>query len=83
MWKAATATIIIICENNCSGYITSFAKPSILRYLTGTEYATGTEYVRVLNIPGLHRILNMSQYTWIIVEYAWLCRNISEYAWIC
>ena len=27
-----------------------------------TEYASGSEYVRVLDIPGLHSVLNMPEY---------------------
>ena len=33
-------------------------------------------------MPGLHRVLNMLEYAWIIPEYAWLCLNMTEYAWI-
>ena len=50
-----------------------------------------SKYTRVLNMPGfhhgedpwLHRVWNMTEYSWIIPEYAWICRNVREYAYIC
>ena len=41
------------------------------------------EYTWFLSMPGLHRVLNIPKYVWIIPEYAWLCLNMSEYTWIC
>ena len=38
-----------------------------------------SEYTKALNMPGLHRVLNMPL---IILEYARLYLNKSEYAWI-
>ena len=39
--------------------------------------------VRVLNISGLHRVLNMSEYSWLcLAEYAWICLNIPKSAWM-
>ena len=55
----------------------------------------GSEYTRVLNMPELHRILNMPmessvlylydmrEYAWVIPEYVWLFLNKSEYTGIC
>ena len=40
-----------------------------------------SESTAVLDMPGLHRVLNMPDYDWIIPEYAWLCLNLSE--WLC
>ena len=48
-----------------------------------SEYASGFKYAKVLNMPGLHRALNMPEYAWIIPEYVWLCLNRCLYAWIC
>ena len=48
-----------------------------------SEYASGTEYTKALNITGLQRVLNMlvnmSAYTY---EYARICMNISTSAWM-
>ena len=48
------------------------------------EYAfgsfKGSEYTEILNVLSLHRILDMSEYTWIISEYVWLCLNMPENA---
>ena len=41
-----------------------------------------SEYARVLNIPGLRKLLNVPEYPWIISEYAWLSLNMPEGAWI-
>ena len=41
----------------------------------------GSEYASGLNVLGLHRVLNMPEFVWIISGYAWIC--IPEYAWIC
>ena len=39
--------------------------------------------VRVLNISGLHRVLNMSEYSWLcLAEYAWICLNMPKSAWM-
>ena len=39
-------------------------------FCQGFEYASGSKYARVLNIPWSHRVLNISEYYWIISEYA-------------
>ena len=52
----------------------------------GSEYASDSEYVRVLdtvlNMPGLHGVLNMPEYAWIIPGYAWLCLNVPKSVWM-
>ena len=52
------------------------------RYSKGSEYASVSdfEYVRVLNMPGLHRVLNMPEKFLNISEYAWICQNMYECA---
>ena len=50
-----------------------------------SEYVSGTEYTKALNIPGLQSVLNMpvnmSAYTYMF-EYARICMNISTSAWM-
>ena len=46
-------------------------------------YTSDSEYARVQNTPGLHRVLNIPEYAWINPEYTWLSLNKCEYAWIC
>ena len=41
--------------------------------ISGSEYASGFENGRVLNKPGLHKVLNMP-------EYARISMNMPEYA---
>ena len=49
----------------------------------GSEYASGFEYDRSLNIPRLRRGLNMPECARIVPEYVWLCMNRYECGWIC
>ena len=77
MWKADIAKITVIC----------IIIVVVTCYLwKGSEHASGTEYVRVLNIPWLQNVMNMSEYAWIIPGYpwirwnAWLSQNMDEYA---
>ena len=49
----------------------------------GSEYSSTTKYAMLLNIPWLHKVLNMSECAWIMPWYAWLCQNMREYACIC
>ena len=51
-------------------------------YASGSEYVKGSGYTTVLNMPGLHRVLNMPEYAWIIPGYAWLCVNVLKCVWI-
>ena len=44
------------------------------------ECAFGSEHARALNMSGLQRVLNMSEYTWLS---DWICLDLSEYATIC
>ena len=86
MWKADNTAIVVICINNCIKiYLRKsiFTKHFIVDLCQGYEYVSGSKYARVLNIPWLHRVLDMSEYTWIIPDYAWLCRNMLDYARIC
>ena len=39
-----------------------------------------SEYTKVVNMPGLHSVLNMPEYTGKIPEYAWLFLNMFECA---
>ena len=55
----------------------------------GSEYASFSEYVSVLGIPcfcqdmsGLHRVLNMHEYDWIIPGYACMCLNVTGFYFI-
>ena len=36
-------------------------------------------HMGVLNMPGLHRVLIMPEYAWIIPGYAWMCLNQSQW----
>ena len=38
----------------------------------------GSGYTTVLNMPGLHRVLNMPEYTWIIPGNAWFYLNLPK-----
>ena len=48
------------------------------------EYATGYEYARILhmpvnlNMPGLHRVLNMPEKFLNVPEYAGICVNMPK-----
>ena len=33
-------------------------------------------------MPGLHRVLNMPEYAWIIPGYAWLSLNVLKSVWM-
>ena len=49
-------------------------KPGLWIY-QGSEYASGSEFARVLNMP---------KYAWLcLTEYAWICLHIPQYARIC
>ena len=37
--------------------------------IPGSEYASGCGYTRVLNLPWLHRVLNMSEFAWRFSEF--------------
>ena len=52
-------------------------------YASRFEYATDPNTLGYLNMAGLHRVLKMPEYAWIIPEYALLCLNRFEYARIC
>ena len=80
MWKADIAKIILICKNNYVLII--FAKPSIIDVRQGSKYVlvSDFEYSKTLNMLGLHSIVNMSEYAWIISEHAWICQNMHECA---
>ena len=76
------------CKNNLQKelqLLTIFATYSIVDIWQGSEYAciSNFEYTRVLNMLGLHRVLNMPQYAWIIVEHAWISLNLPKYMWVC
>ena len=54
----------------------------------GSEYVSGLQYVKVLNAPGFEICQGytgfwISEYAWIIPEYAWLNLNMPECVWIC
>ena len=60
-----------------------FCKTLHLDIWQGSEYVSGFEYIRVLNMPRLCRVVNMSEYVWIIPEYTWLSLNMPEHIWMC
>ena len=60
-----------------------FCKTFHLDIWQGSEYVSGFEYIRVLNMPRLCRVVNMSEYVWIIPEYNWLSLNMPEHIWTC
>ena len=45
-----------------------------------SEYASGSEFASVLNMSGLHRVLNMPE---CLIMSGWICLEMSEYAGIC
>ena len=46
-----------------------------------SEYTSGSEFARVLNMSGLHRVLNMSDYVWLNMPgYVWICWDMRKYA---
>ena len=49
-----------------------------------SEYPFVSEfnYIRVLNMRGLHRVLNLPEYAWIISKHAWICLNMPKYVLI-
>ena len=51
----------------------------------GSEYASGSEYARVLNILvfWICKGYAGSEYAWICLNNSWIFLNIPEYAWIC
>ena len=50
---------------------------------SGFWVCQSSKYTRVPNILGLHRVLNVHEYFWLIPEYARLYLIMSEYAGIC
>ena len=66
-------------------------RPEYLRFLNtpgfwiyhGSEYVSGYEYARPLNMTELYRVLNVPAYAWIIPKYTWLCLKSVKYAGIC
>ena len=62
--------------------LTIFTTCSVVDAWQGSEYASVSdfEYIRVLNMPGLHKVLNISEYAWIY--NSWTCLNIPKYMWI-
>ena len=48
--------------------VNHFHKTPIGNFLQFSEYASDFEYTRILNMAGLHRILNMSEYAGICVH---------------
>ena len=62
---------------------TIFTKRFIVDLWQGSKCASSSKCAMVLNIACLHRVLNMSEYAWIIPRYGWLCLNMLRYAWLC
>ena len=47
----------------------------------GSQYASGSKFARVMNMLGLHWVLNMAEYAWLyLAEYAWKPLNVPGYA---
>ena len=42
----------------------------------------GSESATFLSMPGLHMVLNMPEYAWIIPGCAWLCLNVPKSVWM-
>ena len=50
----------------------------------GSEYSSGTEYVRTLDISWFYaRVTHGSKFAWICLNNSWICLIMSEFAWIC
>ena len=80
MWKADVAEIIVA--------FIYFRKTLHCRCFTGLWICLGSwmcqssEYNRVLNMRGLHRVLNMPAEFLNMPNYAWIWLNMLEYAGI-
>ena len=48
----------------------------------GSEYASGSGYIGVLNMARLCRVLDMPKYVWIVYEYVGIYMNMPKFAWI-
>ena len=68
--KTLYRTCFTSCEYGCGPEYTSVVDMALILNMTGFWIFQGTEYARVLNIPRLRRLLNVSEYPWIIPEYA-------------
>ena len=68
-----------ICQ--CSEYTKALNKPRFWMNMLGLWICfwcwiyEGSGHATV-NMPRLHRVLNMPKYVWTIHEYVWLCLNI-------
>ena len=76
--------------------VSCFSKRSFVNFWKGTKYASSSEYPMVLNSPELWtclnnifwiyqgseyaRVIQGSEYPWIIPEHAWICLIMSGYA---
>ena len=52
------------------------------KYTKSILHFSKGEYTRVLNMLGLHSILNMPEYARIIFEYVKICVNVPKFAWL-
>ena len=73
---------ICIWQNNALWQGSEYAWSTFHRVLR-FYICHGLEYDMVVNMRGLHRMLNMSKYVLIMSQYAWICLNNAEYDWIC
>ena len=61
-----------------------FARVLIMRWVLNMSdfwFYQSSEYTRVLNMPGLHKAVNLPEYAWILA-YDWKCLTACEYAQI-
>ena len=93
MWVVDIAKIVIAvnylrktlqrrCLTEFWTYLWFYNVSEFWRYQS-SEYTSGSEYARVLNMLMWNRVLNMLEYAWLIPEYVWLCLNMPECALIC
>ena len=52
------------------------------RIYQGSEYASGFEYLRILNIPEFWICQGYTGFR-ICLNKSWICLNMSDYVWIC
>ena len=73
------------CKNNLWKQLvllTIFTKCSIIDIWQGSKCASVSDFecTRILNMLGLQKLPNMTEYAWIISDYAWICQNMCECA---
>ena len=67
------------CEYALDPEYISVLSMALVLNMPGFWICQGYEYSNVLIIPRLDKLLNVSEYSWIFVEYAWFCLNKPEF----